>query len=65
MIAERATYLQTFVDCENGNGEDKDGDGARWCDDCRDDDPSIHLGAPELCNGVDDNCNGTVDEGCP
>jgi hypothetical protein len=65
VIAERAAYLQTFVDCENGNGEDKDGDGARWCDDCRDDDPTIHLGAPELCNGVDDNCNGSVDEGCP
>jgi hypothetical protein len=65
VIAERAAYLQTFVDCENGNGEDKDGDGARWCDDCRDDDPTIHLGATELCNGVDDNCNGTVDEGCP
>jgi hypothetical protein len=65
VIAERAQYLQTFVDCENGHGEDRDGDGARWCDDCRDDDATIHVGAPELCNGVDDNCNGTVDEGCP
>ena len=65
VIAERAQYLQSFVDCENGNGADKDGDGARWCDDCRDDDATIHIGAPELCNGVDDNCNGIVDEGCP
>jgi hypothetical protein len=64
VVDQRAAYLQSFVDCENGNGADADGDGARWCDDCRDDDPTIHLGAPELCNGVDDNCNGAVDEGC-
>jgi hypothetical protein len=24
----------------------------------------IHPMAPELCNGVDDNCNGMIDEGC-
>ena len=64
IVQSRADYLRTFIDCENGNGADADGDGARWCDDCRDDDASIHLGAPEVCNGVDDNCNGTIDEGC-
>jgi hypothetical protein len=65
VVQSRADYLRTFVDCENGNGADMDGDGARWCDDCRDDDASIHLGVPEICgNGVDDNCNGAVDEGC-
>jgi CotH kinase protein/Putative metal-binding motif len=65
IVASRADYLRTFVDCEqNGTGADQDGDGARWCDDCRDDDATIHLGAAEVCNGVDDNCDGTVDEGC-
>lgn len=65
IVSARADYLRSFVSCEqNGEGDDGDGDGARWCDDCRDDDPSIHLGAPELCNGVDDNCDGVVDEGC-
>jgi hypothetical protein len=65
IVQKRAVYLQTFVDCENGNGADADGDGYRWCDDCRDDDSNIHLGATEVCNGIDDNCNGAVDEGCP
>ena len=30
--------------------------------DCAPHDPSIHPHAPELCNNVDDNCNGQVDE---
>jgi len=66
-IAERAEFLKKFVACErNGDGADADADGARWCDDCRDDNPGIHPGASEVCgNGVDDNCDGLVDNGCP
>jgi hypothetical protein len=30
--------------------------------DCNDDDPQVFLGADELCNGRDDDCDGTVDE---
>jgi hypothetical protein len=31
--------------------------------DCDDDDPAVYPGAPEVCNNVDDNCNGVADEG--
>ncbi|MBI4848373.1 MAG: membrane dipeptidase [Nitrospirae bacterium] len=31
--------------------------------DCNDSDRWINPGAAEVCNGVDDNCNGTIDEG--
>ncbi|HEX5749299.1 MAG TPA: MopE-related protein [Archangium sp.] len=33
--------------------------------DCDDYSPTTHPGAAEVCNGVDDNCNGTVDDGNP
>lgn len=31
--------------------------------DCDDRNPAVHPGARELCNGVDDDCNGATDEG--
>ena len=41
---------------------DADGDGFAASDDCDDTDASVHPGADELCNGVDDDCDGDVDE---
>ncbi len=32
--------------------------------DCNDQASAVNPGATELCNGFDDNCNGTIDEGC-
>ena len=44
---------------------DADGDGYRWCDECDDGNAAVHPGAAEICgNGIDDNCNGQIDEGC-
>ncbi|MFT3706354.1 MAG: putative metal-binding motif-containing protein [Archangium sp.] len=33
--------------------------------DCNDNEPTAFPGALELCNGVDDTCNGQIDEGLP
>jgi len=32
--------------------------------DCDDEDPAVHPEATEVCNGIDDNCDGATDEGC-
>lgn len=43
---------------------DVDGDGYTVLQgDCDDHNPALHPGAPELCNGIDDNCDGNTDEG--
>jgi hypothetical protein len=58
---------QQSDDCDECEDEcDRDGDGydcvACGGDDCNDADPVVHPDASEFCNGMDDNCNGTVDE---
>ena len=44
---------------------DSDGDGYGSDVDCDDLNPNVNPGALEICNGVDDNCNGLVDETDP
>ena len=49
----------------NGVGDhcqDEDEDGDVAIQDCDDANPAVNSGAIEVCNGVDDNCNGAMDE---
>ena len=43
--------------------DDLDGDGYAKVDDCDDNNSSVNPNAQELCDGVDNNCDGQIDEG--
>ncbi len=48
--------------CDGSVGyADADLDGHAACDECNDEDGAVFPGAVEVCNGVDDDCDGTVD----
>ena len=57
----------------DGTNRGTPGQANTWCDgdgdglaedegDCDDGDPTVALGMPELCNGIDDDCDGDTDE---
>ncbi len=42
--------------------DDIDNDGVKAAQDCNDENPDVRPGAQELCDGIDNNCDGVMDE---
>ncbi|MGM0557096.1 MAG: MopE-related protein [Myxococcota bacterium] len=60
---ESANTCETQIDttcCDTT--VDNDLDGSNQCEDCDESDGSVYPGAAERCNGVDDDCDGLIDE---
>jgi hypothetical protein len=47
---------------DSGTSTDRDGDGSPTSEDCDDSDADVFPGAPELCDGVDNDCDTEIDE---
>ena len=61
------TACRTKIDVSPGQTDtglvDLDQDGFSTVEDCDDFDASVYPGSTEYCDGIDNNCNGEVDEG--
>ena len=67
-LKNRKMSVQDGLTCIDPTGIDVDMDGSPGCGiDCDDNNPNVYPGAPEMCNFVDDDCNGVLDDqpGCP
>ena len=59
----RHSSMTGVVNVEDEEPVDTDGDGVPDVDDCDPSDASVYPGAPELADGLDNDCDGVVDEG--
>ena len=65
-VYARHAFIASWVACQRGGPEtleDVDGDGATVCTDPDDNNSTVHPGAVETCNGVDDDADGWIDDG--
>ena len=67
--ADDVPYDGIDQDCLDGDLVDVDNDGydsiSVLGDDCDDNEPYVHPGQPEACDGVDTNCDGLIDQADP
>ena len=61
-ITARATAIDAWLDCRSSGGPDRDSDGFDLCHDCDERAPMVNPGRGEVCNMVDDNCNGLLND---
>ncbi len=69
-MTRKANFLFEQFTLSTSSSMDADGDGQTWFfgdpftnGDCADHNPAIGPGQEERCNGVDDDCDGSIDEG--
>ena len=64
LVMDESKFIRAvFVEFEDSNDVDSDGDGFTPNQgDCNDNDNTVYPGATELCDGIDNSCDGNIDE---
>ncbi|MDP2304790.1 MAG: CotH kinase family protein [Pseudomonadota bacterium] len=61
-VRARHAYLDSWVACQRGSTVDTDGDGSPVCADPDDGDAVVGPSGVEVCNGIDDDADGWIDD---